>query len=206
VETYTRPARLFHWLTAGLLLASFSLGLSMTRVIEGDMKLRVYSWHEWVGVTIFAVTMARLLWRIRHRPPPLDLSWIERVGAGVVYVAMYMVLLVQPIVGWMMSSAFGFPVVYLGLLPLPLIVAEDRELAARLQQLHFNLAMVLVALFLAHLGGVLYHHLILQDSVLRRMLPGPGPARTGSAPNAFTTEDTKDTKRLVKGHVRPAKD
>lgn len=146
----------------------------MTRVIEGDMKLRVYSWHEWIGATIFGLTLARLIWRLRHPAPPLDLPWIERVGASVVYAAMYVVLLIQPMVGWMMSAAFGFQVVYLGILPLPRIVAEDRALAERLQQIHFNLAMVLVGLFAAHLGGVLYHHLIVQDGVLRRMLPGAG--------------------------------
>jgi cytochrome b561 len=172
VNTYTRPARWFHWLTAGLLVLSFTIGLSMTRVIGDDMKLQVYAWHEWVGVTIFAVTLARLFWRLRRPAPPLDLPWIERATATLVYVAMYCVLLVQPIVGLMMSAAFGFQVVYLGVLPLPKLVAEDRDLAARLQDLHFTLALALVALFVAHIGGVLYHHLVLRDGVLRRMLPG----------------------------------
>ena len=175
--TYTPPARLFHWLTVGLLVASFGIALSMTRMDAGDEKLRVYSWHEWVGITIFVVTIARLLWRLTHPAPPFDLPWIERVSAGATYVAMYIVLMVQPIVGLMMSAAFGFQVVYLGLLPLPRIVAENKELAATLQQVHFALALVLVALFLLHMGGVLYHHLMLQDGVLRRMLPG---ARAGT--------------------------
>jgi cytochrome b561 len=170
-HVYTRPARIFHWLTAILLIGSFGLGLSMTRVIGDDMKLRVYGWHEWIGVTIFGVTIARLIWRLRHPAPPINLPAAEKFAAGLVYVAIYTILLVQPIVGWMMSSAFGFQVVYLGVLPLPLIVPEDRELAARLQTIHFNLAMGLAGLFVAHLAGVLYHHLIRQDGVLRRMLP-----------------------------------
>jgi cytochrome b561 len=172
MDSYSRPARLLHWLTAILLVGSFGLGLSMTRFIGDDQKLRVYSWHEWVGITIFLATIARLVWRLLHRPPPLDLPWIERVGAGFVYVAMYCVLLVQPIVGWLMSTAFGFPVVYLGLLPLPQVVEADRDLAARFQSIHFGLAMLLLGLFVAHMGGVLFHHLIKQDGILRRMLPG----------------------------------
>jgi cytochrome b561 len=168
---YTRAARVFHWLTALLLVGSFGLGLSMTRVIGDDMKLRVYSWHEWIGVTIFGVTIARLIWRLRHPAPPIDLPALEKIAASVVYVAIYLVLLIQPIVGWIMSTAFGFPVVYLGVLPLPLIVPEDRELAERLQQIHFSLAMLLAGLFAVHLAGVLYHHLVRQDTVLRRMLP-----------------------------------
>lgn len=178
MDSYSRPARLLHWLTAVLLVASFGLGISMTRFIADDQKLRVYSWHEWVGVTIFLATSARLLWRLLHRPPPLELPWIERVGAGVVYAAMYVVLLVQPIIGWLMSTAFGFPVVYLGLVPLPQVVEADRDLAERLQGIHFTFAMVLLALFVAHMGGVLFHHLIRQDGILQRMLPGQGRRAT----------------------------
>jgi cytochrome b561 len=176
--TYDAPSRLFHWLTAALLLLSFGLGLSMTRFIGDDMKLRVYGWHEWVGVTIFAVTIARLLWRLTHPAPPLDLPSIERVASKLTYAGIYLILLVQPLVGWVMSSAFGFRVVYLGLIPLPLVVEEDRALAESMQSVHFTLAMVLVALFAAHVGGVLYHHLIRRDGVLRRMLQsaaGPQP-------------------------------
>lgn len=180
VHIYGRTARTLHWLTAILLVCSFALGISMTRFVGDDQKLRVYGWHEWVGVTIFAVTLARVVWRLVHRPPPLELPWIERVGAGSVYAAMYVVLLVQPIVGWVMSTAFGFPVVYLGLVPLPQIVEADRELAERLQPIHFSLAMVLAALFAAHMGGVLFHHLIRQDGVLQRMLPGQAARRAST--------------------------
>jgi cytochrome b561 len=172
MDSYSRPARLLHWLTAILLVGSFGLGVSMTRFIEDDQKLRVYSWHEWVGVTIFLATIARLLWRILRQPPPLDLPWIERAGAGVVYVAMYVVLLTQPIVGFLMTTAFGFPVVYLGLVPLPQLFEADRDFAEQLQGIHFALAMVLLSLFAAHMGGVLFHHLIKQDGILQRMLPG----------------------------------
>jgi cytochrome b561 len=178
--SYDFASRFLHWLTAGLLIGSFGLGVSMPRVIEGDWKLRVYGWHEWIGVTIFAATIGRLIWRLRHAAPPIDLPPFERVASRLTYAAMYAVLIIQPIVGWVMSTAFGFPVVYLGLVPLPLVVEEDRALAERLQTVHFTLAMMLVALFAAHMGGVLYHHLIRQDGVLRRMLPGARVSREGS--------------------------
>jgi cytochrome b561 len=71
-----------------------------------------------------------------------------------------------------MSSAFGFPVVYLGLIPLPDLVPVDRALAARLQRLHFTLAMALLALVAAHAAAALYHHLVRRDDTLRRMWPG----------------------------------
>lgn len=174
-EPYSRPARVFHWVTAALLVALFGLGLSMTRFIEGDWKLRVYSWHEWTGLTVLALTSARLWWRLRHPGPPLDLPAAERIAAGTVHWAIYAILLAQPFIGWATTSAFGFEIIYLNLIPLPALVEADRDLAARLQSLHFTLAMTLAALIAAHLAGIAYHHLIRRDATLRRMLPSLPP-------------------------------
>jgi cytochrome b561 len=178
--TYTRTARALHWLTAVLLLVLFGLGLSMTRWIEGDWKLRVYSWHEWTGLTVFAATSVRLLWRLRHPPPPNTLPRIEHLAASLVHGAIYLILLVQPVVGWLTTSAFGFTIVYLNLIPLPSPVPADRELAAQLQTAHFTLAMALAALVAMHVGAVAYHHLVRRDATLHRMAPGAAgrqPAR-----------------------------
>jgi cytochrome b561 len=169
---YTRTARVLHWLTASLLLGSFGLGISMTRWVSEDQMVRVFSWHEWIGVTVFGLTIVRLLWRLAHRPPPIELPMLERIGSQVVHAGFYVVLLVQPVVGWVMSTAFGFPVVYLGIVPLPEPVQADSELARQLQGVHVGLAALLLALFIAHLGGVLFHHLVRRDEVLHRMLPG----------------------------------
>jgi cytochrome b561 len=169
--SYTAFARALHWITVGLLVLVFGLGISMTNWVSDEQKVRVYGWHEWVGITIFVLTAIRLWWRLGHPAPPIDLPRWERVTAGAIYVAMYLVLLVQPIVGWLMSTAFGFPVVYLGLVPLPGVVAEDRALAERLEGVHAALAIALAGLFVVHVAGVLFHHLIRRDAVLARMLP-----------------------------------
>ena len=171
---YTRTARALHWLTVALLLFSFGIGISMTRWVADENKVRVYSWHEWVGVTVFGLTAIRLWWRFRHPPPPVppDIGRAERVAAGVVYTAIYLLLFVQPILGWVTSTAFGFPVVYLGLVPLPNIVAEDHALAERLAEFHEIAAFSLLGLIALHVAGVLFHHLIRRDAILSRMLPG----------------------------------
>ena len=168
---YTPTARRLHWLTAGLLLLLFGLGVSMTRWVPDEQKLRVYSWHEWVGLTVFGLTAFRLWWSLTHQAPPLSLPPLERVARRVVHTAIYAVLIIQPITGWIMSCAFGFPVVYLGLVPLPVIVEADPDLAKRMQGIHDLLALTLVALFALHLGAIANHHLIRQDGILRRMLP-----------------------------------
>ncbi|PYR38811.1 MAG: cytochrome b [Acidobacteria bacterium] len=171
--TYDGPARALHWVTAGMLVLLFGLGLSMTRWFEEDeeLKLRVYSWHEWTGLTLFLLTAFRLWWRGRHPAPPLDLPAFERAASRLTYGAFYMILFVQPVSGWLMNSAFGFTMVYLGLVPLPNLVPVNRPLALFFQWVHFTLAMLLVALTAAHVGAVLYHHVLQRDGVLHRMLP-----------------------------------
>lgn len=171
-HVYAWPARLAHWATALLLAVLFGLGLSMTRWIEGDAKFSAYAWHESLGLSVFALTAFRLVWRLGHPPPPFPLPALERVGARAVHALIYLVLLCQPIVGWMLTGSFGFRVTYLGLIELPSLVENDRELATRLQTVHAGLAWTLFALFGLHLCGVLYHHLGKGDGVLRRMLPG----------------------------------
>jgi cytochrome b561 len=178
---YTRLARALHWITAVLLLLLFGLGISMTRWVADEQKVRVYSWHEWAGITVFGLTALRLAWRLGHPAPPIDVPAWEKRTAAAVYVALYALLIAQPIVGWLMSTAFGFPVVYLGVVPLPAPVGEDRELAEQLEGVHVTLAIALAALFALHVSGVLYHHLIRRDAVLSRMLPSAGPRSAGSA-------------------------
>jgi cytochrome b561 len=178
---YTPLARALHWITAVLLLGLFGLGISMTRWVADENKIQVYSWHEWVGITVFALTAVRLFWRLTHPAPPIAIPAWEKFTAAAVYVAMYAILLAQPIVGWLMSTAYGFPVVYLGLVPIPAPVPEDRVLAERLDRLHIALAIALAALFAAHLAGVLYHHLVRRDAVLSRMLPSAGRAPADNA-------------------------
>ncbi len=177
VPTYGRAARALHWLTAVMLVLLFGLGLSMTRWFEEDeeLKLRVYSWHEWTGLTVFGITAFRLWWRLGHPAPPIDLPRLERIGSRLVHATLYVILIVQPVTGWLMNSAFGFTMVYLGLVPLPNLVSVDRPLALFLQRVHFTLAMLLLGLAVAHAVAVLYHHIVQRDAVLRRMLPGLRP-------------------------------
>lgn len=166
-------ARLFHWLTVLMLVGSFSLGLSMVGLEFSPQKLQLYSWHKWLGVTIFAVTVARLGWRLASPPPPLPdgMPGVQKRLAHASHFMLYLVLVVMPLTGWTMSSALGTPVVYLGLVQLPDLVAANRGLADTLELIHGTLAWVLLALIAVHVLAALYHHVVLKDDVLRRMLP-----------------------------------
>jgi cytochrome b561 len=169
---YTRTAVALHWLTALLIVAGFAIGLYAVDLKLSPTKLKLYAWHKWIGVTVFGLALARLAWRWRHPAPPLPLTmprW-ERGLAHGTHAAIYVLLLALPISGWLMSSASGVPVVYLGVLPLPDLVAKDKALADALKLVHYALNKTLLALVVLHVAAALKHHLLERDRVLRRML------------------------------------
>jgi cytochrome b561 len=172
-----------HWLIAIAILGSFSLGFYMSDLPLSPQKLKFYSWHKWAGVTIFLCVLVRLVWRLSHRPPELPDSipaWQRKV-AEVTHALLYLLMVVIPITGWLMSSAKGFQTVYFGVLPLPDLLAKNDELGERLEQAHALLNYGMAALVVAHLGAALKHHFVDRDEVLARMLPFLGKNPTPGA-------------------------
>ena len=170
---YTRIAIALHWAIAALILCTFPLGLYMADLPLSPHKLRVYSYHKWIGVTVFGLAALRLAWRATHRPPPLPQAvpaWQRRAAHGVHWL-LYALLLAIPLSGWLHSSATGVPTVYLGLWQLPDVVAKDKALAAALKLAHQTLNFTLLALVVLHVAAALKHHFVDRDRVLARMLP-----------------------------------
>jgi cytochrome b561 len=95
----------------------------------------------------------------------------QRVAAAANHVLLYALLLMIPVSGWLMSSASGVPVVYLGLIPLPDLVGKDKALADQLKLAHEALNWTLIALIVLHVAAALKHHFVERDEVLPSMLP-----------------------------------
>lgn len=171
---YTKTALLLHWLIAMLIVAAFALGVTMVD-IPGitPTKLKYYSWHKWLGVTVLALACARLLWRLAHRPPayPDTMPGWQRHAAHGLHGLLYVLMFAVPISGYFYSLASGVPVVYLGVIPLPVLIDSNAEWKPLLQQAHYALNMTLLACVLLHVAAALKHQFIDRDGVLRRMLP-----------------------------------
>jgi len=170
---YTRVAIVLHWIIALTILGTAALGVYMHELPLSPTKLELYSYHKWIGVTIFALVLFRLLWRLGHRPPPPPPSmsaWQHR-AAAVTHVMLYALTLATPVSGWLMSSASGFQVVYLGILPIPDLLAKDKALADQLKDAHELLNLLMLALVVLHVAAALKHHLMDRDDVLARMIP-----------------------------------
>ena len=173
-DRYGAAAIALHWVTAVLIVANLLLGLSMVALSFSPRKLQWYQWHKWVGVTVFLLTCARLAWRAVHPAPPAVAMprWQLRAAAAS-HVALYALLFLVPLSGWLYSSATGVQVVYLGLVPLPDLVAKDRALGDVLKTVHVTLNVALFSLVALHAAAALRHHFIERDAVLSRMLPLP---------------------------------
>jgi cytochrome b561 len=174
---YTATAVALHWAMALLIVAAFAIGFYAVALAVSPLKLKLFSWHKWIGVTVFLLLLARLAWRFRHPAPPLPATmraW-ERSLAAMTHAALYVLMLALPVSGWLMSSAAGFPVVYFGVLPLPDLVGKDKALADALKLLHYALNKTLLALVLLHAAAALKHHFLDRDTILTRMLPGLKP-------------------------------
>jgi cytochrome b561 len=171
---YTRTAVALHWLIALLIVCGFALGWVMTD-IPGftPTKLKYFSWHKWIGVTAFVLAIVRVLWRATHMPPPLPAGMpaLQRIGAHVVHILLYLLMLAIPVTGYLYSSASNIPVVYLGIVPLPRLIDPDPLLKETLKTLHISLNYVLLTLVGLHVFAVVKHQLMDRDGLLSRMLP-----------------------------------
>ena len=171
---YTRTAKSLHWLMALMIFGLLALGFYMSDLPLSPDKLQYYAWHKWAGVSVFALVWLRLAWRALHRPPalpdsmPAHIQWAAHAG----HFALYALMIAIPLSGWLMSSAKGVQTVWFGVLPIPDLLAKDKELGHTLAELHEALSIGLLLLIAGHAVAALFHHFFHKDDTLRRMLPG----------------------------------
>ncbi|AQG97712.1 cytochrome b [Burkholderia sp. KK1] len=173
-QSYSATAIGLHWLIALLIVGGFGLGWIMTD-IPGitPTKLKYFSWHKWIGVTVFALALLRVLWRATHPAPPMPggMPRWQQSAANLTHFLLYVLMLVIPVSGYLYSSAAGIQVVYLGVLPLPTIIGPDKALKATLRIVHVALNYTLLFFVVMHVLAALKHHFVDRDGLLGRMLP-----------------------------------
>ncbi len=172
-DHYTRTAIALHWVVALLISVNFPLGVYMHDLPLSPDKLRLFSYHKWIGVTVFVLAVLRVLWRSTHRPPPLPdtMPHWEKLAAHATHFLLYALIFAVPLSGWLMSSAKGVQTVWFGVLPLPDLVDKNKELGDLLKEVHEGLNFAMLGLVLTHIGAALKHYFIERDGVLARMIP-----------------------------------
>jgi cytochrome b561 len=172
-QRYGAVAQLLHWLIVVLIITQFVLAIKADALHIGPAKIALLARHKSIGLTIFALAVLRLLWRLINpvpHVPPNTPAW-QSLSARLSHAALYTLILITPLLGWLMSSARGFSVSWFGLFTLPDFVAPDKGKYEFFLGAHQFVAFSLAAIAILHAAAALKHHFIDRDDVLRRMLP-----------------------------------
>ena len=171
---YGGGARAFHWLTVVLLVVIIPMGVVMGRLPRGALQDTLFITHESLGLTILALTLARLLWRLGQRPPPpsADLNQLERVASGGVHVLLYALLIIMPVTGYLFVTLSDIDLSYFGIVHVPALTEPDKPAGKLFGAIHITLQWAIYALAAMHIGAALHHYFFRHNDVLARMLPG----------------------------------
>ncbi|MGB0935381.1 MAG: cytochrome b [Alphaproteobacteria bacterium] len=173
-ETYGTVSKVLHWILAFAIIALLTVGLIMTRMDNSDTKWFVYGIHKAIGFCVLMVVLFRVFWRATgdNPQPPADLpNWQQKAGTNAHY-ALYLLMIVAPTTGVLMSLLGGHPINLFGLYTIPAIFDPGIPIAKNFNSAHTYIGYVFIALIALHIGAALYHHYFRRDNVLKRMMPG----------------------------------
>jgi cytochrome b561 len=177
---YTGVAIFLHWTIAAMIVALLCMGFTMLHIaVAPATKTLLFTLHKSIGITVLAAAAFRLIWRLGHRPPPLEnMSRLERQGALAVHWLFYVLMFGMPLTGWAVvsASAFNVPTMLYGLVLLPKLPTPSNHDAKAmlhwlLEEVHGYGAYLLIAILILHVAAALRHHIIRRDHVFIRMLP-----------------------------------
>jgi cytochrome b561 len=171
------PVAVFlHWFIAAGIVLSVAFGLISGYADTAEVTRATMEVHQTIGVTIFLLALARLIWRLTHPAPPLPgaMPRGQKIAAAVTHGTLYLILFAMPVTGYVGLAARGRPITVFGLFDLPNVVTRSLKTSASFQNVHDNLQYFLYALLIAHVGAALYHQFVIKDGLLRRMWPARG--------------------------------
>ena len=170
--SYDNVAIALHWMTALLVIANFTLAQTwdwFAKPVKGLME----GTHMSFGVLLTVVIFARLIWRVMpgHQMSSLEAGWM-RIASKSVHYALYALLVAEAALGFAFRWGAGRPMEFFGLGIPPLIGEIARPLRRELREFHEWIGWAIIVIALLHAAAALYHHYVLKDRVLERMLPG----------------------------------
>ena len=158
---------------SGPLVVQIPLAWIMTDQPLGPAKLENYALHKSIGMLLLTIGAARILVALAGRRPrlPADMSRPARWAARTNEILLFVLIVLMPITGWIMSSAANTPVSVFGWFTLPDLVEPDEGLLEAMKQSHRAQSWLLLALIGVHVLAALRHFFLLRDNVLYSMLP-----------------------------------
>jgi cytochrome b561 len=174
VPAYTMTARVLHWITAAAILLMLPLGWASANEWGGSWQDWLYNLHRSIGAALIPIVLVRVIYRSTHPPLPLPeaIPPLQRHAAAGTHGALYALLLAQPVIGWIATSAYPAPIPVFGLFELPPLWGANRPLSDRLFSLHAAFGIAIAIVVALHVAAACHHHFVRKDRVLLRMIKG----------------------------------
>ena len=172
-----------HWTTLALIVGMFATAWLYGQATDNEQANRLLTWHRSLGVTVWAVTLGRVVWRVGFAAIPAlpaEMPRIQKWAAKANEYAIYALLLIQPLTGLAQSFTRGRAFSLFGL-AVPVVMAKDKPLTAVFHAVHELSAWALLGLIGVHALAALFHRFVLRDHVLQSMLPLPAMASSRRA-------------------------
>lgn len=165
-----------HWLMLLLLIAVYAcIELRVLFPKGSDPREAIKAWHFMLGMLVFLLALARIALQMAGPSPaitPEPAQWQRRL-AGLMHLMLYALMILMPLAGWLALSAAGKPIPFFGL-QLPPLTGEDKALAGAIKEFHEIVGTAGYFLIGLHALAGLFHHYLVRDNTLTRMLPGRG--------------------------------
>lgn len=170
-------AKTLHWVTALAVIGLVIVGNVMDEMANSPDKVKIFALHKSVGLTVLAIVVLRLLWRLFDKRPPYPSSmpsWQRRLSE-ISHALLYVMLFTQTLSGWLYNSASNFGLRWFNLFSVPALSGPDKALKHLAQDIHGAGWIILAVLMGIHVAAALKHHFIDRDVTLARMVPGLEP-------------------------------
>ena len=170
---YSYGAMIFHWIIAVAVIWNWRLAENAHHVSSEEAGA-IFADHKALGITILALTVGRILWRLTHKMPALPSNYAtwEKVLARATHAIFYFLLIALPLAGWIANSLSGRSIDVFGLFTIPpLPVGQNGKLGSDIYSVHATAGSIMIYLIGLHILGALKHTLFNRDGGIFRMLP-----------------------------------
>lgn len=173
---YTTTVRVFHWVVAVCVIAALALielkdFAPKGSVLRNGMKAA----HMQFGLTVLLLFLPRIWFAFTGPVPPVTppMPGWQVAASKLVHIALYVLLIATPVVGFVFAQAEGKSLSLLGV-PMPVLFAKDHAFAEQFEEIHELLGNIMLYLAILHAAAAVFHHRVQKDDTLLRMLPRRG--------------------------------
>lgn len=171
LEEFGVVAKFMHWFMAFAIIGMLIVGFIMADMAPSSLKWTAYTLHKSTGVLLMMLLAFRLVWRLSNPTPQLTITGVKGIFSRLSVYVLYAAMATMVFSGFVMSDAGRYTINFFNLFILPYVFEESPELSKFAGKVHANAAFALVGFLFLHVSAAFYHHLVLKDTVLMRMLP-----------------------------------